>query len=146
MSSVTVSTKVARKQPDLPRFAVVPARFLTEWHLSGTTVVDVLVNGAPVSRRTLKPWTEAAWFITITQADCDALGIETGSPITLELSLADERLPSELEELLASSTAARSAWQLLTAAQQRMLREHIAGAKKPETRARRAKQALVSGS
>jgi hypothetical protein len=64
-SSVRLTVMVERKaaHPELPRFAVVPAAAIAKWKLSGTTVVEGTINGAPMGRRTIKPWDERRWFI-----------------------------------------------------------------------------------
>jgi len=55
---------------------------------------------------------------------------------------ASTALPAELSELLAKHKTARAAWERLTPAQQRMLREEVAAAKQSTTRARRAARML----
>jgi len=55
---------------------------------------------------------------------------------------ASTELPSELAALIAKNKAARAAWERLTPAQQRMLRENVAAGKQPATRARRAAREL----
>lgn len=134
---------IERKQADLPRYAVVPSAVLASWQLSGTTTIELAINDVAVGRRTVKKWDEDRWFLSITEADCRQLGVDTGASIRLTLRLASEELPEELAELLRAEPAATRAWERLTPAQQRMLREEIAAAKQPATRARRARKALL---
>lgn len=86
--TATVAARVSRKAAALPRFVVVPAAAIASWRLTRTTVIDLRINDLPVSRRTLKPWTSDVWFLTITQADCDALGIDSGSHIDCPTKIA----------------------------------------------------------
>lgn len=137
-----IHTTVERKQDDLPRFAVVPASAVAAWELSGTTAVEVHLNDAPAARRTIKRWDAARWFLSITEEDCRRFRLTTGDKIKLTLWPASDDLPEELAELLRTA-AARAAWERLTPGQQRMLREEVAAAKQPATRARRARKALL---
>lgn len=134
---------VDRKQPVLPRFAVVPAEILEPWRLSGTTVVETTINGTPVSRRTIKRWDDQRWFLSITAQDCKRLSIDTGDRITLDLRPAPDDLPAELSALLASHREAAAAWESFSEARRRDVREIVAAAKLPATRARRARAALL---
>lgn len=84
---VHLTAKVARKQPDLPRFVVIPASAVAEWKLTGTTPVDVAINGVQVERRTLKYWDAAKWFFNITLKDCKKVGIDTGDTVEMVISL-----------------------------------------------------------
>ena len=103
-----MTATVGRKQLDLPRFAVVPAGLLQPWRLDGTTMVEVGINGIPVSRRTMKRWDDERWFVSITAQDCKAAGIDTGDRIELTLSRAAIDLPVELSALIAAN--ARPLW------------------------------------
>lgn len=140
---VVIHTTVERKQADLPRFAVVPASAVAAWELSGTTAVEVHLNDAPAARRTIKRWDAERWFVSVTEDDCRRFRLTTGDEIKLTLRPAADDLPEELTELLRTEAAARAAWDRLTPGQQRMLREEVAAAKQPATRARRARKALL---
>lgn len=137
--------KVARKQPDLPRFVVVPASIVQAWAINKTTTVDATINRIEVARRTLKPWTPEWWFITITEKDCLKLGIGTGARVRVTLRQVPEELPVELAEVLREDAQAKAQWKSLTASQQRMLRDEIASGKQSATRRRRAERALTGG-
>ncbi len=141
--TVTVRARIERKQDGLPRFVVVPAKAIAPWGLEATTVLDVSIDGSPSDRRTIKRWDEARWFVTVTEADCKRLGVDTGDAVTLALGVAEEEDPPELAALLRSSPRAASAWKGITPAGRRMIRENVAAAKKPETRANRARKALL---
>ncbi|MEA2560227.1 MAG: Bacteriocin-protection, YdeI or OmpD-Associated [Acidobacteriota bacterium] len=143
---VLLEAVVERKQPDLPRFVVVPAEAIAGWQLSGTTVIEIAINGVEATRRTIKRWDDRRWFLSITAEDCRLLGIDTGDRINLTLQVASADLPDELANLLRLNPLAAEAWGRLTASQQRDLREHVAAAKQSTTRARRAEAALLSRS
>lgn len=140
---VTLSLRIDRKQADLPRFVVVPSKAIVAWKLAGTTVLDVSLDGSPSDRRTIKPWDDARWFLTITEADCRRLGVDTGDHVSVTMSPASIEVPPELAKLLQSDRAARAAWDRMTRAQQRMLREEIGAAKQSATRERRARRVLL---
>lgn len=140
---VRLDAVVERKQPDLPRFIVVPTEAIAGWQLSDTTVVEVSINGAEVPRRTIKRWDDRRWFLSITAEDCRLLGIDTGDRISLTLQVAPIDLPEELANLLSSNPIAAEAWGRLTPSQQREIREHVAAAKQSATRVRRAESALL---
>ena len=140
---VTLALRIERKQDDLPRYVVVPSKSIAAWKLAGTTVLDVSLAGSASDRRTIKPWDDARWFLTITETDCRRLGLDTGDEVSVTMSPASNDLPAELARLLKSDRAARAAWERLTRAQQRMLREEIGAAKQPATRERRARRVLL---
>ncbi len=141
---VRFSARIERKQPELPRFVVVPASRVAAWTLTQTTPVEVVIDGQPVARRTIKQWDAARWFLSITAADCRRLGADTGDRIRIVLRVASPRLPRELAGLLRTVPRARSVWSRLTSSQQRMLAENIRAAKQAETRDRRARRALLA--
>jgi hypothetical protein len=140
---VALTLTIQRKQAGLPRYVVVPSKAIAGWELGGTTVLRVSLDGSPADRRTIKKWDDARWFLTITEVDCRRLGLDTGDTVTVAMRPAGDETPPELSELIAADRTARAAWERLTPAQQRMLREEIGAAKRPETRARRARRALT---
>lgn len=87
VSQVKLSAKVARKRDDLPRFVVIPSSAIAEWGLTGTTPVDVVINGVAVERRNIRFWDAAKWFFSITAKDCKKVGIDTGDTVELVISL-----------------------------------------------------------
>lgn len=142
-STITLSARIERKQADLLRYVVVPTAAIQAWQLSGTTAVNVALNGVAVERRTIKCWDDARWFLSITKKDCHCLSLDTGDTVALTMELAAAELPSELASLIQTNTQARAAWDALTSGQQRMLREDVLAAKQSTTRARRARKALL---
>jgi hypothetical protein len=140
--SIQLTAVIARKDPRLPRFVVVPSSSIEVWRLSQTTVVEGTLNGHELGRRSLKKWDEQRWFIELPQPLCERVKVDTGSRIRLVLEVASGRLPAELENLLKTNPAAEQAWQRLSQGSQRMLRENVAAAKQSATRARRAAASL----
>ncbi len=145
METVRFDAVVKRKNASLPRFVVVPPEFVAPWRLQGTTVVEVTLGGAILGRRSLKHWGKGrdCWFFDLTEAQCRRAGVETGDDAPVELRQASTDLPRELRSLLESNASAKVVWDSLTRARQRMLAEHVRGAKQAETRRRRATRALA---
>ena len=139
---VTIDVEIERKQPDLPRFIVVPSRAIETWGLTKTSVVDVVLNGVDIGRRSIVPWDAGRWFISMSEALCKRAGVDTGDRAALTIARATDALPAELEQLIASDAAARRRWERLSEAQQRMLAENVREAKQSATRERRARKAL----
>ena len=141
-AAVHLAAPIERKHANLPRYVAVPASKVAPWALQTTTVVEGTLNGVDLGRRGLKKWDDQRWFIEIPEPLCRRANVETGHRVNLTLRLASERLPEELEQILASDPAAKEIWHSLNASGQRMLREHVGAARQPATRARRAAQAL----
>ena len=137
---VRIRTVVERKRPDLPRYVVVPSASVSDWRLTGTTVVDVRANGVDLGRRALKFWGKGRdrSFIDLAESHCAKARIDTGDSVVLELRLASTELPSELAALIDGDARAAAAWARLTEPGRRQLAEHVRAAKRLETRRRRA--------
>ncbi len=144
-STLRMEAVVERHLPGMPRYVVVPASKVARWKLEGTTIVEGTLNGIPLGRRSLKPWDEERWFVELRNDWCRKAGISTGDRVALALALASTELPDELERVLSESAAARECWDRMTAGQRRIVREDVLAAKRPETRERRARKALVRG-
>jgi len=140
MSTISFVTTLQRKDPRLPLYVVVPGALVCDWQLAGTTVVDGVVNGQSLGRRTLKAWGKGSpdWFFDLPKAWCSAAGLTTGDPVTVSLQRADMTLPPELEQALARSPELASAWRALPPRWQRELSEHVRSAKTANGRLRRA--------
>ena len=134
---------VERKAASLPRYVVIPAKVLAPWGLAGTTVVEGEMNGTATGRRSLKRWDERGWFLDLPEKLCAAAGVDTGDEVTLCLRSGDDTLPEELVSLIANDPRAKQSWEVLTHSQRRMLREQVLNAKRPATRERRARRALL---
>jgi hypothetical protein len=134
---------VSRHHPQMPRLVRVPWSAVARWRLPGTTVVEAVLNGTPIGRRSLKRWDEEhCWWFDLPEPLCRRLRLEVGDSVQIELRRATEDLPAELATLIAHDKAARAAWDRLTPARQRMLREDVLAGKQAVTRARRARKGL----
>ena len=140
-----LATQIRRKSNALPRFVVVPHEIVEPWGLTKTTVLEVTINAVSIGRRSLIPWGkgETWWFISLPEAICKKARIETGEDVDVLLARASDALPRELLALIESNAEARKAWGGLSSSAQRMLREHVASAKQPDTRTRRARKKLL---
>jgi len=141
-TDLRVTGIIERKHPKLPRFLVVPSDAVASWRLVRTTVVEGTLNGVEIGRRTIKYWDEQRWFIELPEPFCRRARVDTGDTVVLTLRIAADDLPEELSRLIARDRRAKTAWERLTVSQQRMLREHVASAKQPATRERRAVRGL----
>jgi hypothetical protein len=134
---------VSRHHPRMPRLVTVPLEAVVRWKLPGTTVVEAVLDGTPIGRRSLKRWDERrCWWFDLPDPLCRKLGLDVGAAVKVELRRASEDLPAELAALVVRDKAARAAWARLRPAQQRMLRENVLAGKQPATRTRRARKGL----
>ena len=141
---IAVTSKVTRHNPQFARLVTIPLNDIAPWKLTNTTVVEGIINNVELGRRSLKRWDEReCWWIDLPEPLCKKAKLETGDTVKLVIWLASEELPDELKELLSKNSAAKSRWEQLTSAQQRMLREEIFSAKSSEARARRAARVLT---
>jgi len=134
---------VSRHMPQFPRLVTVPWDEVARWKPAGTTTVDATVNGEAIGRRSLLRWDERhCWWFVLPDPTCRKLGVDEGDGVQVELRLASTELPAEMAALISKNKAARAAWERLTPAQQRMLREEVAAGKQSATRTRRASRGL----
>jgi hypothetical protein len=114
--------------------------------VSGTTPVEVILNGIAVGRRHLKFWGRErdCWFIELPDRLCRQARVDTGDQIFITLERASTALPEELSTLITNDLGARRRWESMTTGQQRQLAERVREAKLPLTRRRRAERALNS--
>ena len=139
---VKLVTTVERKHPKLPCFLVNYGGTVAGWSLNSTTVVECVLNGIDMGRRTIKRWDGERWFIDLTESQCKRAQVDIGDQVDLVLRIAPIHLPTELARLLAEDSAAKASWDKPSASKQRILREHIMAARQPATRKRRAVLAL----
>ncbi|MGZ8846587.1 MAG: YdeI/OmpD-associated family protein [Pyrinomonadaceae bacterium] len=143
MKSLNVTSTIEHKHEGLPRFVCVPMKEVDPWNLQGTMTVEVSINGVNVGRRSLKRWDDRnCWWMDLSNEVCRKAKIETGDRVKLNLRIASEELPEELQSLIKQNAKARERWESLTSGQQRMLREEVLAAKRSATRARRAARLL----
>lgn len=138
------SAVLRRHHPDLPVYLLVPPGVPAAFGAAETFVVEAEIDGRPVGRRSVKPWSRQAdddrWFLELTKAQLGALGLDQGSRV--EVALVPARaVPPELETAL-QEAGLQAAWSALGAAERRALAEEVFAAKKPETRSRRIDKAL----
>ncbi len=137
---VRLSTRLQRKDPRLPVYAVIPGRHLQPWGLAGTTMIEGAANGFPFGRRTIKAWGKGSddWFVEFTAPFCKTARLNVGDRVVLELRLADASTPKELEAILSKSKGAAAAWLACSERMRREAGEYIRAAKAQVTRERRA--------
>jgi hypothetical protein len=132
---------LARKDPRLPVYVVVPHAVVAPWELQATTVVEGTANGHALGRRTLKRWDaslQSPWFLEFTAPWCKSAGVAVGDALQLELTRADTEVPAELQALLAQAPQLAAAWKKRSDALRRAAMEHIRAGKSASTRERRA--------
>jgi len=145
MKTLNLTSTIEHKHEGLPRFICIPMKKVDPWKLTGTTAVDLAINGVHVGRRSLKRWDgRNCWWMDLSNEVCRKANVETGDYVQLSLRIASDELPVELSELIERNADARRRWEKLTPGQQRMLREEIVAGKQSGTRARRAARALQS--
>jgi hypothetical protein len=140
IAQATLSSKLLRKDPRLPVYAVIPGKLLSAWRLTGTTVVEGTANGYSFGRRNLKAWGKESddWFLEFTAPFCEAAGLSVGDNLSLAFSRADEAPPAEIQSLLSGSKDLAKSWSRLTDSQRRDASEQVRAAKTEPTRQRRA--------
>lgn len=142
---ISLTSKVIRHHPQFSRLVTIPVEEISPWKLENTTVVEGTINGVELGRRSLKRWDDRnCWWIDLPETLCKKAGLETGTTVVLNIRLASEELPQELQQLLKDNAKAKECWASLTKAQQRMLREEIFAAKTSATRTKRAEKVLLS--
>ena len=130
---------VERIAPEVPRFVVYSG---AAWDENETFIVDVTLNGVGIGLRNLIPWRERGWHFGLSEAMCRKVGVDTGDRVLVEMSRLGDARPAELDELLQTDPKARNAWNALPPSDRRDLVLFVAGAKKSETRRRRAERVL----
>ena len=141
---INVTSTVIRHHPQFSRLVTIPLEVVKPWKLTSTTVVEGTINATELGRRSLKRWDDRdCWWIDLPEPLCKKARIATGDKVTLKIRIASEELPNELKQLLKDEPSAKTRWDKLTFAQQRMLREEIFAAKSSDTRTRRARKVLL---
>jgi uncharacterized protein YdeI (YjbR/CyaY-like superfamily) len=86
--------------------------------------------------------------MAVNKATREAIGKDAGDTVDFDLERdkrsrsADIDTPAELAELLARDAAALTAFEALAPSRRREMVEHVGSAKRPETRQRRATEAI----
>ena len=137
--SICFNALIERIAPDVPRFVVYSGK---AWDETGTFIVDVSLNGIPIGLRNLIPWKERGWHFGLSQPMCRKVGAETGDYVRVEMRRLGDARPQELDELLKSDRKAQNAWNALSTGERRDVVLFVSGAKRSETRMRRARRLL----
>lgn len=76
--SFTFSAKILRKQADLPRYVIVPAKYVLG--RSETFSASVRLNDCPPFERNIRPWSKGsdAFFFNLSAPQCKAAKLDTG--------------------------------------------------------------------
>lgn len=130
---------VGRHQPDLPRFVVLPFDPKALWGKTALFTADGHLGGVAFHRRSVLPWGDGVrWFMGVTEPMCREGGFDTGDRVRLVLQPASDAPPPEIAERLASDPGLAIAWSGFSDIHRREWCRWVEGAKKAETRQRRA--------
>lgn len=82
---LTFTARITRKQPDLPRFVVVPAAIVAD--RSGAFDAMVSLNGQPPFPRRIHPWGKGqeVYFFNLTALHCARNRVDTGDICNITL-------------------------------------------------------------
>jgi hypothetical protein len=130
---------IERIAAEVPRFIVYPGK---AWDETETFIVEVSLNGISIGLRNLIPWKERGWHFGLSQPMCQKVGVDTGDRVHVAMRRLGDAQPYELQELLQNDSKAQKAWSALSTGERRDFVLFVADAKKPETRARRARRLL----
>jgi hypothetical protein len=125
-------------------FLVLPKHSSAKLPSRGLTTVEGTINGFPF-RATLEPDGQKSHWLKVNRKMCKAAGAVAGDVVHLEMTPAGEqaepRMPADLRQAFAAAPKARGLWSDLTPIARRDWILWIVSAKRPETRARRVKNA-----
>ena len=108
MKEITVTTTVMRHHPQLSRLVTIPLGTVAPWKLTGTVVIEGLINDTPLGRRSLKRWDDReCWWIDLPEPLCKKAKIEVGDEVKLVIRLASEELPQELGRIAREESESR---------------------------------------
>ena len=142
----------ARLEPiESGTFVVIPAEVVEALRATGWTSVFGTIDGHQI-RHQFMPYTFPGVgrqvVMAVNKATREAIGKEAGDTVEFDLERdersrsADVEIPTELAAALAGDPAAAAAFAALAPSHRRELTDHVAEAKRPETRERRAAQAI----
>jgi len=125
-------------------FLVLPMKASAKLPTRGMTAVEGLINGHPF-RALLEPDGRKGHWLKISRKLRAGAGADVGDVVTLELEPArkepEPRVPADLKKALAAAPKARATWATITTVARRDWVLWITSARKPETRARRIRNA-----
>jgi len=132
-------------------FVVIPAEVVEALRATGRTSVVGTIDGQAF-RNQFMPYTFEGIgrqvVMPVNKATREAIGKNAGDTIDFDLERdersrsADVEIPAELAAALAAKPAAKTAFEALAPSHRREYAEHVAEAKRPETRHRRAAQTI----
>jgi hypothetical protein len=112
----------------------------------GRTTVEGTINGFPF-RATLEPDGQKSHWLKVNRKLRQAARADAGDILNLELAPAAEppepRVPADLRKALAAAPKARALWSDITPAARSDWLHWLVSAKRPETRARRVRNACA---
>ncbi len=143
----------ARLEPiELGTFVVIPADVVEALRATGRTSVVGTIDGRPIRHQFMPYVFEGVGrqvVMAVNKATREAIGKTAGDMVEFDLER-DERsrsvdveIPPELTEALARTPAARAAFDALAPSRRREHADHVAAAKRPETRLRRAAEIIT---
>lgn len=128
-------------------FVVIPADVVEALQATGRTSVVGTIDGRPIRHQFMPYVFEGIGrqvVMAVNKATRDAIGKVAGDTVEFDLERddrsrsADVTLPVELVKALAADPAARSTFDGLAPSRRREYADHVATAKRPDTRLRRA--------
>jgi hypothetical protein len=147
-----VARFTARLEPiESGTFIVIPAEVVEALRATGRTSVVGTIDGHPF-RNQFMPYTFEGVgrqvVMPVNKATRETIGKNAGDTVDFDLERdersrsADVEIPAELAEALAADEAAKAAFEALAPSHRREYADHVAEAKRPETRTRRAAQTI----
>lgn len=125
-------------------FLILPKAASSKLPTRGMTTVEGTINDQPF-RATLEPDGQKSHWLKLTKKLRESAGVSVGEVVTLEIvSVGEEpepKLPADLRKALAGAPKAKALWSDITRVARRDWIQWITSAKRPETRARRVKNA-----
>ena len=87
--AITFTARILRKQPDLPRYVVVPPG-----HVAGHAhafAARVCLNDAPAFERNIRPWSKGSdvFFFNLTEPQVKRARLDTGDTCTVTIEPID---------------------------------------------------------
>ena len=142
----------ARLEPiESGTFVVIPAEVVEALGATGRTSVVGTIDGLPI-RHQFMPYTFEGVgrqvVMAVNKATREAIGKTAGDTVDFDLERdersrsADVEVPEELTDALAADPMAKAVWDRSAPSHRREHAEHVAEAKRAETRQRRAKRVI----
>ena len=133
-------------------FVVIPADVVEALGATGRTSVVGTIDGRPLRHQVMPYVFEGVGrqvVMAVNKATREAIGKNAGDTVEFDLERdersrsADIPLPPELVEALAADAATKAAFEALAPSHRREFAEHVAAAKRPETRLRRTARVIA---